>query len=109
MQHDTVNKEYFVEAILDGDTDSFLGAISAAIKERKESLNNRKILFINIGDTVRFNKSTRPKYLQGLEATVVKVNQKSVVVKIKDADGRARRYGYGEFRTPISLVDKVEV
>lgn len=110
MQHDTVNKEFFVEAIIDGDCDSFLDAISGAIKRRREIKNETKMLFINPGDIVRFNSQTRPKYLAGTEATVTKVNQKRIVVKInEDFKFKARKYGYGEFTTPISLVDKVEV
>jgi len=109
MQHDTVNKEYFVDAIVDGDADSFLDAISSAIKMRKESLNERRMLFINPGDIVRFNKTTRPKYLAGLEAEVVRVNQKRIVVKFTEDDykRRARKFGFGEFTTPVSLVEKV--
>lgn len=109
LSHDTVNKEYFVDAIVDGDADSFLDAISGAIKMRRESLNERKMLFINAGDVVRFNKTTRPKYLAGLEAEVVRVNKKRIVVKFinEDSKRRARKFGIGEFTTPISLVEKI--
>jgi hypothetical protein len=110
MQHDTVNKEFFVEAIIDGDCDSFIDAISGAIKRRREIKNETKILFISPGDTVRFNSQTRPQYLQGLLADVVKVNKKRVVVKVQEGGrAKARKFGYGEFTTPVSLVEKVEL
>jgi hypothetical protein len=110
MEHDTVSREYFVEAILDGDADSFLKSISDAITKRREAINAKKLYMLSPGDTVRFNHLVRPKYLEGLTAEVVKTNTKRIVVKFTDGDSRlkAGRFGYGDFTTPVSLVDKVE-
>jgi len=107
MQLDTINREIIVNVIIDGDADTFLDSIAGAIKKRREAINSKKMFMLSPGDTVMFNSQTRPKYLQGLEATVVRCNQKRVVVKIKDADSRARKYAYGEFTTPVSLVEKI--
>lgn len=104
-----MNKETIVRFILDGEADSFIPAIKEAISMRKEILNDEKMLFLSAGDIVRFNRSTRPKYLQGLRATVVKPNQKTITVRILEEDKiSARKYGWGEFRTPLGLVDKVD-
>lgn len=96
--------------ILDGNMDDSLEAITNAIYERRQSLRNRKILLLKRNDKVRFNNSVRPKYLQGLVGEIQKVNRTTVTVKIIEEDKiKARRYGYGSFRTPVSLVEKVEV
>lgn len=41
-----------------------------------------------VGDTVVFNSKARPKYLQGTQATVTKINEKTVVVSIGPEGGR---------------------
>lgn len=101
--------ETLLSEILDGFYDSELGALERAIRERKDSLNLRKIYSFKSGDMVEFNFSVRPKYLKGLKAKVVRANQKTLTVSIVEEDkATARRYGYCSFRTPLSLVDKVE-
>lgn len=109
MQHDTVNREYFVEAIIDGDADTFLDAISGAIKKRREAINSKKIFLFSPGDIVKFNSQTRPKYLQGVKAEIVRTNEKTLTVKVlPNYKFAAKKYGYGEFRAPVSLVEKVD-
>jgi hypothetical protein len=104
-----ISTDKIIETILNGHVDASLDAISNTIKMRRGNLNDRKILFISPGDIVKFNSETRPKYLQGLEAEVIKTNKTTLTVKIKEESKfLARKYGYGSFRTPISLVDKVE-
>ncbi|MFI5405117.1 MAG: hypothetical protein ACHQ1D_01250 [Nitrososphaerales archaeon] len=100
-----------IEDIVKGKFDNNLDAISRAIKDRRTALNGIKLYSFRAGDTVKFNSQTRPKYLQGLTAEVVRVNQKRIVVKFVDetSKSRARKYGWGDFTTPISLVDKVDV
>ena len=105
LEHDTVNEQYFVEAIADGDADTFLDAISRAVKSRRAELNGNKLYTLNPGDIVKFNSLTRPKYLRGIEAEVVRVNRKRVVVRTEDS--RARRFAHYEFTTPVTLVEKV--
>ena len=102
--------DYFeiVKEIVAGRFDDDLDVISKAVKDRRAALNSVKMYSFRAGDVVKFNSLTRPKYLAGTEATVVKVNQKRIVVKInEDFKYKARKYGYGEFTTPVSLVEKV--
>lgn len=96
-----------LDLILDGYADKHLDAINKAIHSRRKALENRKIFVLKPGDLVQFNERTRPKYLQGIVATVKKINKTTVTVRTEDS--RARKYAFGQFRTPVSLVDKVEV
>ncbi len=106
-----ISTDKIISAIVDGNVDASLDGIGAAIKSRRAAINSKKMFLINPGDTIKFNRQCRPKYLQGLTAEVVKINQKRIVVKFSDdvSRRRARKFGFGEFTTPVSLVDKVEV
>lgn len=100
--------EQLVDAILDGVADDNIDSLTEAIRQRKEVANGRKLLFINPGDTVIFNRAARPKYLQGIEVKVTKVNKTTVSVDIpEDAWGARKFRGSKNVRTPISIVDKV--
>lgn len=104
----SINIKDLVTLILDGAADKHLEAIIDAIHDRRKSLSDRKIYELARGDTITFNNKVRPKYLQGLLAEIEKVNKTTVTVKIVEEDKySARRYGYGAFRTPVSLVEKV--
>lgn len=97
-----------IEQIVFGAADDILDGISRAVKDRRTVLDGVKIYTLKAGDVVRFNSKTRPKYLQGLKAEVVRVNKTRVVVRIVNADSRARKYAYEDFTTPIALIDRVE-
>jgi hypothetical protein len=56
-----------------------------------------------VGEVIIFNSRTRPKYLVGELGTVTKVNMKTVMVKLKNPQGR---FGANEIRVPKTLVDK---
>lgn len=99
--------EELIDAILDGVADNDIDKLNAAIKQRREMKNNRKILFMSIGDTVVFNEQANPKYLQGNKATVAKVNKTTVTVNMEE-NYQLRKYsGSKNVRCPISIVDKV--
>ena len=92
-------------AILDGKFDGDLDALSNAIRERRKVADNLKGLFLRAGDRVQFNDKVRPKYLQGVKATVVRVNKTRAVIKLDDPTGR---YGTGNTTAPYAIIDKVE-
>src|SRR6187551_2380587 len=103
-----ISTDKIISTIIDGNVDASLDGISAAIKSRRDAINSKKLFSIVPGDTVKINSLCRPRYLVGLQGEVTRVNQKTVSMRIREEDKfRARKYGYGEFRTPISLVDKV--
>lgn len=97
-----------INAIVDGEFDDYKESILAAFKTRSETINAKKRLNLRPGDKVVFNYLTRPKYLQGIEATVEKINSKNVVVRIPAENWDARKFRGVATTTSVSLVDKVE-
>lgn len=93
-----------INDIKTGKYDDQLDMIVQAVKARKDALLPQ-IWEFSIGDAVRFNNSTRPKYLQGKTAKVVKVNRSKIVVKIDDMEPFAKYAG--NVTVPLSLVEKV--
>lgn len=97
-----------ISTIVSGHVDASLEVIVKAIRMRRENLNDSKVLLLKPGDEVRFNTQANPKYLEGITATVKKVNRKTVNVDIPDNAYGARKFrGARDVRTPIAIVDKV--
>lgn len=89
-------------AILRGEVcEADIASLLAAIKAHKAS----KVAQVNCypGDTVTFNASIRPAYLQGLTAQVIRTNSKTVTVVV-DEDPRARRFSGVQVRCPKSFL-----
>ena len=55
-----------------------------------------------VGMKVRFNSKTRPTYLRGQTATITKVNQVRVKVKLDIPSGR---FGEGDIMVPTNLIE----
>jgi len=95
--------------ILHGEFDDSLDAIYEAVSERRKATRSVRIAQafsgFNVGDTVRFNNKTRPKYLAGVEGTITRKRQSKVEVTINT--------DVGKFRTgspivvPVELIDAV--
>ena len=68
--------------------DNDLEAIDLAIRERRRILASRELDRLKVGDRVRFNGLTSPKYLQRVEATVTEKSRKSVTVEIDKTVGK---------------------
>lgn len=101
------NMDYYNKVILpimQGEYDDYLDNFVQACQNRKKDMAP-KIYEFNIGDVVRFNTSTRPKYLQGKTAKVVKVNRSKIVVKIDGMDPYAKYSG--DVTVPLALIEKV--
>lgn len=95
--------ENILDTILGGSFDNELDTITSAIKQRKTILANRLISSLDEGDRVKFNNTTRPRYLVGVEGTVKKINGKSVSIDLDMAHGRF----FKNIRVPSSLVELV--
>ena len=90
------------EAIVNGKIDkTWFPRIMQAIQHVQEV--NRP--YIRVGDKVKVYGNVNPKYLVGLEATVIKVNDKSYKIRLLSARGRFRMGQ--ELRAPKSIIDKV--
>jgi hypothetical protein len=97
-----------IDSILNGEFDGQEDKIKEALSIRKDIGNKRKFIEISVGDTVRFNHLTRPNYLQGIEAKVIRKNRAKLVVRISREEFGARRFAGIETTTSVSLVDLVE-
>lgn len=80
----------FLDNILAGMYDDSLSLIERTISQRKDSLTSRMVNTLNAGDVVTLT-SLRPKYLVGLDATVVSVMGDKVSVRIQDSP-KANRF-----------------
>ena len=93
-----------INDIKQGKYDEQLDMIVQAVKARKEALQPQ-IWEFEVGDLVVLNENTRPKYLQGKTAKVVKINRSKIVVNI---DGMEYPDKYsGNVTVPLALVDKM--
>lgn len=90
------------EPTIMGDYDEYLDTMIYLAQERKKALAP-KIWEFQVGERVRFNGATKPKYLQGVEGTVRDINRTRIVV---DLDERHNRF-YKNITVPLSLVEKV--
>lgn len=99
-----VSLDQVLGAILDGVCDSSEDRIYAALKMRRKTVEQRKGVLFKKGDKVVFNGQARPKYLQGVEGVIEKVNLTRAIVKI-GADGG--RFSHSEPSCPFAIIDKV--
>lgn len=98
-----------VQEIESGKYDDRLQELRTAILRRStasmvEQASKRPTF--RVGDKVRFRATTRPKYMAGIQGTILKVNQKSVKLMINDVNA-GRFQGTGT-RAPFSLLEHVE-
>ncbi len=95
-----------LDRVLGGEADDYLDELKDAVSDRKKIVAQRLVSGIKVGDRIRFNASTRPVYLQGVEATVTKKLQKNVQVELDEAAGR---YEAGSpITVPAVLVERAE-
>lgn len=89
--------------VMSGDVDEELDVLTEAIKERKQQIVANFRLTLSVGDRVRFNDLTRPKYLQGVEATLIEKLQKNIVVLLDEPVGKFGK----RIRTSVGLVEVI--
>jgi hypothetical protein len=91
----------FAVPVLSGQMDEYLDGMIQTIQLRKKEMRP-KIWEFQVGDRIKM-VNTNPKYLNGAEGTIKKVNRTKVVV---DLDNRHGRF-YTNITTPLSMVEKV--
>lgn len=89
-------------AIYNGEYDQSLDQIAMAIQIRRDMLRPKATDF-KVGEKVRYNSHTRPKYLAGATGVIQKINRTKVTVMLDKPTGRF----YGPINTPTSLIEKV--
>lgn len=89
--------------ILNGKYDENLDRIIEVTRGRKDFLNRRMFFTLKPGDKVKFNRNTKPKYLQGKTATVVELNNDKVVVDLDYPVGKFNK----KVNAPAGLIERV--
>lgn len=92
----------FVLPVFKGEYDEYLDGMIDTIQKRKRDMAP-KIWEYQVGDVVRFNQNTNPKYLRGAQGIVKKINRTKVVI---DLDERHNRF-YKNITTPLTMIEKV--
>ena len=77
-----------IDKVLGGEADEYLNELREAVNSRRKVVAARVVSGVKVGDRIRFNENTRPKYLQGIEAVVVEKLQKNVRVEMAETAGR---------------------
>ena len=91
----------FTVPIMCGDVDEFLDSIILAVQQRRKDMAP-KIWEYRVGDAVKL-VNTNPKYLNGVTATVRKINRTKVVIDLDKPQGRF----YNNISVPLTMIEKV--
>lgn len=96
------NTYYDVAAgIIKGDFDDYLDQLANSIQVRKKEMAP-KIWEYKVGDRIKM-VNCNPKYLNGAQGTVKKINRTKVVI---DLDNRTGRF-YTNITTPLTMIERV--
>ncbi len=96
-------------AIAAGDHDDQLTALAEAVDARRRLLHTVRsataLAALRVGDLVRINHAVRPRYLAGLQARVVEVDEHAATLRLQRPVGR---FSTGLLRCPPLAVDRLE-
>ena len=99
-----------LDAISDGDLDDHLPALAEAIEARRRLLHTVRsataLASLGVGDRVRINHTVSPRYLSGLQGTVVEVDEHTATIQLPRPVGRFRT---GQVRCPPLALEKLDV
>jgi hypothetical protein len=102
------SERLLLESIASGELDIHLPAIARAIDARLHLLHTMEsidaLAELVVGDHVRINHNARPRYLQGLHATVVDVDAQTATVILQRPIGR---FAGGTVRCPPLVLDRL--
>lgn len=97
-----------LESIASGELDLHLPAIARAIDARLHLLHTMEsidaLAALVVGDHVRINQHARPRYLQGLHATVIDVDEQTATISLQRPVGR---FTSGRLRCPPLVLDRL--
>lgn len=97
-----------LDAIADGDLDDHLTALAEAVDARRRLLHTVRsataLAILCVGDEVRINQAVSPRYLAGLQGTVIDVDDHAATVRLP---GPVGRFSTGQVRCPPLALDKI--
>jgi len=105
MTYDNITVEDIIVEIKNGAFDDALTDITDSVKTRTKILAALNARSLSIGDEVTFSDAISPKYLRGLTATVVKINQKTIVVDCPSDYRYGRFSGSKKVKCPNTLIE----
>src|SRR5262245_29139309 len=80
-----------LDAIAEGELDDHLGAIASAVDARRRLLHtiesSHRLATLCVGDRVRIGQRVSPRYLAGLDGTIVEFDDHAATVRLDDAVG----------------------
>jgi hypothetical protein len=94
-----------LDAIAEGELDDHLGAIAGAVDARRRLLHtidsSHMLATLCLGDRVRISQRVSPRYLAGLDGTVVEIDDRAATVRL---DFPVGRFESGRLRcSPLAL------
>lgn len=94
--------------IADGALDPHLSALAQAINARRNLLDTVRsvtaLAMLNVGDRVQINHHARPRYLHGIQGTILELDDSSATICIHRSVGR---FTSGEIRCPPLALDRL--
>lgn len=94
--------------IADGALDPHLSALAQAINARRNLLDTVRsvtaLAMLNVGDRVQINHHARPRYLHGIQGTILELDDNSATICIHRSVGR---FTSGEIRCPPLALDRL--
>jgi hypothetical protein len=97
-----------LDAIAEGELDDHLGAIAAAVAARRRLLDtidsSHMLATLCLGDRVRISQRVSPRYLAGLDGTVVEIDNRAATVR---HDFPIGRFESGRVRCPPVALEKL--
>jgi hypothetical protein len=97
-----------LEQIADGELDPHLPALARAINARLDLLHTVRsataLAMLNVGDRVRINHHARPRYLHGIQGTILELDDHTATICVHRAVGR---FTSGEIRCPPLALDRL--
>jgi hypothetical protein len=101
-------ERWLLQSIAAGELDMHLPALTRAIDARQHLLHTMNsidaLAELVVGDRVRINHYARPRYLQGLRATIIDVDAMTATVTLERPIGR---FTTGRLRCPPLALDRV--
>lgn len=97
--------ETVIKSIREGEYDTHLDAIANVAYQRKRHLALQQGWTLQVGDRVEFHTG-RPRYLIGEKATITKVMQSWVLLKLDRSVGKFSNLS--TIRTPMTIIRKIK-